>query len=288
MRFTGFARWLMRAGFLVTAVIGCGSAIAAPAAKELRLYVFDCGTIAPGDPKMFNLTREEIHGDGGFASPCYLVVHPKGTLMWDVGQVPDAAIPGDGTEGVRNGVLKARKKLVPQLAAVGYEPKDITYLAMSHYHGDHTANANLFAASTWIVQKAELDVMFGSKSIAMATPDDYKDLKSSKRITLENADHDVFGDGRVVIKSAPGHTLGHQILFLRLEHFGPLLLAGDLYHYPEEKTLDRVPTVDVDANLTRASRKTVDAFVKRTGATMWIQHDPATYARIKKAPAYYN
>jgi glyoxylase-like metal-dependent hydrolase (beta-lactamase superfamily II) len=276
----------IRASLLIAAVIGWGLANAAP--KELRLYIFDCGTIAPGDPKTFNLTREEIHGDGGFASPCYLVVHPKGTLMWDVGQVPDAAIPGDGTEGVRNGVLKATKKLVPQLAAVGYEPKDITYLAMSHYHGDHTANANLFAGSTWIVQKAEADVMFSGKSIAMATPADYAGLEKSKRITLDNADHDVFGDGRVVIMSAPGHTLGHQILFLRLEHFGPLLLAGDLYHFPEERTLDRVPTVDVDAKLTRVTRRKVDAFLKHTGATMWIQHDPATYARLKKAPECYN
>jgi N-acyl homoserine lactone hydrolase len=283
-----FLRQLIRTALAITAIIAASVAPAAPVAKDLRLYVFDCGTIAPGDPRTFNLTKAEIHGDGGFASPCYLIVHPKGTLMWDVGQVPDAAIPGDGSEGVRNGVLKARKKLLPQLAAVGYTPKDITYLAMSHYHGDHTANANAFAGSTWIVQKKEADVMFDSKSIAMATPDDYKDLKTSKRITLDNADHDVFGDGRVVIMSAPGHTLGHQILFLRLEHFGPLLLAGDLYHYPEEKALDRVPTVDVDANLTRTTRKKVDAFLKQTGATMWIQHDPATYARVKKAPEYYN
>jgi len=269
-------------------VCGATAVAAPPAVKSVRLYIFDCGTIDAGDPKGFNLTKAELHGDGHFVSPCYVVVHPKGVLMWDVGQVPDSAIKDDGTEASRNGVLKARRKLLPRLAAVGVTPKDVTFLAMSHYHGDHTANANAFAHSTWIVQKAEYDVMFGSKSIAMATPDDYKDLQKSKRITLDNADHDVFGDGRVIIKSAPGHTLGHQILFLKLEHFGPLLLAGDLYHYPEEKTLDRVPSVDVDAALTRQTRKKVDAFVKETGATMWIQHDPATYAKLKKAPEFYD
>ena len=58
-----------------------------------------------------------------------------------------------------------------------------------------------------------------------------------------------------VIKTAPGHTPGHQMLFLKLRNFGPLLLMGDLYHLPEEKTLDRVPTFDFDAAMTRATRK---------------------------------
>jgi glyoxylase-like metal-dependent hydrolase (beta-lactamase superfamily II) len=98
----------------------------------------------------------------------------------------------------------------------------------------------------------------------------------------------VFGDGTVVIKTAPGHTPGHQMLFLKLKKFGPLLLMGDLYHFPEEKTLDRVPTFDFDAAMTRATRKKVEAFVKETGATAWIQHDPATYAPLKKAPQYYD
>ena len=293
----GFIRVLrarLRAGFAAAVVIlgsvgllASGAASAA-GASELRLYVLDCGTIAPMDPALFNLKPSEIHSDGSFVSPCYLVVHPKGTLIWDVGQVPDAAIADDGTEAVVQGILKAKRRLAPQLAALGFQPKDITYLAMSHYHADHTANANMFAASTWIVQKAEYDVMFGDAQVGIRTPDSYRDLKSSKRVTLNNADHDVFGDGRVVIKTAPGHTPGHQMLFLKLAKSGPLLLAGDLYHFPEEKTLDRVPTFDFDAAMTRVTRKKVDEFVKQSGAKMWIQHDAATYAPLKKAPEYYN
>jgi N-acyl homoserine lactone hydrolase len=261
---------------------------AAPKVTSVRLYILDCGTISPMDPKLFGLEAKEIKSDASFVSPCYLVVHPKGTLVWDVGQVPDQDIKDDGTEATVQGILKAKHRLLPQLAALGYQPKDITYLAMSHYHADHTANANLFAGSTWIVQQAEYDVMFSDKQVGIRTPDSYKDLKNAKRITLNNEDRDVFGDGSVVIKTAPGHTPGHQMLFLKLKKFGPLLLMGDLYHFPEEKTLDRVPTFDFDAAMTRATRKKVDAFVKQTGATAWIQHDPATYAPLKKAPQYYD
>jgi N-acyl homoserine lactone hydrolase len=263
-------------------------AVAAASSSQLRLYVLDCGTISAMDPALFGLKANEVNREVVFVTPCYLIVHPKGTLIWDVGQVPDQDIPDDGTEVVQQGILKAKRRLAPQLAAIGFQPKDITFIAMSHYHADHTANANLFAHSTWIVQQAEYDIMFSSAQVGIRMPDTYKDLKSAKRITLNNADYDVFGDGRVIIKTASGHTPGHQMLFLKLKKFGPLLLAGDLYHLPEERTLDRVPTFDFDGAMTRTTRQNVEKFLKQTGATMWIQHDPPTYATLKKAPQYYD
>jgi len=275
----------------VTVLIGGLLSAAAPASaavKRVRVYVLDCGTISAMDPKLFSLKPEEVKRDVTFVSPCFLIVHPKGTLIWDVGQVPDKDIPDDGTEVVQQGILKAKRKLAPQLTALGFQPQDITYLAMSHYHADHTGNANMFAGSTWIVQQAEYDVMFSDKPVGIRSIDTYKDLKDARRITLHNEDHDVFGDGTVVIKTAPGHTPGHQMLFLKLAKSGPILLAGDLYHLPEERSLDRVPTFDFDADMTRATRKKVEAFVTQTGAKLWIQHDPPTYAAAKKAPQYYD
>jgi hypothetical protein len=40
--------------------------------------------------------------------------------------------------------------------------------------------------------------------------------------------------------------------------------------------------------MTRVTRKKVDEFVKQSGAKMRIQHDPATHAPLRKAPAYYD
>jgi glyoxylase-like metal-dependent hydrolase (beta-lactamase superfamily II) len=263
------------------------TAAAAPAAGP-RLYILDCGTISPMDPALFSMKKEEVKGDVSFVSPCYLIVHPKGTLVWDVGQVPDKDIPDNGTEVVQQDILKATRRLDTQLAALGHPVAGITYMAMSHYHADHTANANAFAGSTWIVQQAEYDMMFKEGEVGIRSPETYQGLREAKRITLNNEDHDVFGDGTVVVKTAPGHTPGHQMLFLRLEKSGPLLLEGDLYHLPEERTLDRVPTFDFDAAMTRATRVKVEQFLKDSGAQMWIQHDPPTYAGLKKAPEFYD
>lgn len=283
LRTLGFASFSLLAVTAIAATTLGGVKVTSP-----RLYVLDCGTIAPMDPKLFNLEASEVKREVTFVSPCFLVVHPQGTLIWDVGQVPDKDIPDDGTEVTQQRILKATRRLEPQLVALGFHPKDITYVAMSHYHADHTANANMFAKSTWIVQQAEYDVMFGTANVGIRSPETYGDLKDAKRITLNNEDHDVFGDGTVIIKTAPGHTPGHQMLFLRLKHTGPMLLAGDLYHLPEEKSLDRVPTFDFDATMTRATRRKVEEFVKQTGAIEWIQHDPPTYARARKAPEFYD
>ena len=128
------------AAFLCAAftLAGCGSqkpptAAASPetAPAGPRLYILDCGTIAPMDPALFSLKKEEVKGDGSFVSPCYLIVHPKGTLVWDVGQVPDAKIRDDGTEAVEQDILKATRRLGTQLAALDHPIEGITHVAMS-------------------------------------------------------------------------------------------------------------------------------------------------------------
>jgi N-acyl homoserine lactone hydrolase len=84
----------------------------------------------------------------------------------------------------------------------------------------------------------------------------------------------------------PG-TPGHQILYLKLAKTGGVVLSGDLYHYPEERPLDRVPTFEFNQEQTRATRGMVDAFLKKTGAQLWIQHDFYGDAKLKKSPDSY-
>ena len=100
-------------------------------------------------------------------------------------------------------------------------------------------------------------------------------------------DHDVFGDGTVVMKPTPGHTPGHRVLFLKLAKTGPVVLSGDLYHYPEELKLDRAMINDFNPDLVRASRKSLQEFLKSTGAQLWIQHDLTAFQKLKKAPEFY-
>src|SRR6266849_4617363 len=250
--------------------------------KSVRLYVFDNGMITGLDPAAFHLKKEEV-ATADMVVCSYLIVHPKGTLMWDTGVIPDADLTADASP-VTQGRFSATKTLKSQLAALGYAPKDITYFGLSHYHADHTANANDFAGATWLVQQPERDAMFAEKGPAITKRAQYIALKDSKSKILNGQDYDVFGDGTVVVKAAYGHTPGHQVVYVKLAKTGPILLAGDLYHYQEERNTDKTPTFEFDHDQSLASRAAIETLIKKTGAQLWIEHDLANFNRQKKAP----
>src|SRR6476646_7676484 len=241
------------------------------APKSLRLYIFDCGVIHTTNGDAYALKKDEM-ASTEMSIPCILVAHPKGTLMWDNGDIPDRAFPPGGGRASA-GVVTQDKPLVPQMLAAGYAPGYITYLSMSHYHGDHVANANAFAGATWLVRKVERDRMFSDTPIPRSDPANYSELKNSKTILLDKAEWDVFRDGTVIIKSTPGHTPGHNVLFLKLKKTGPVVLSGDLYHYPKERTLKRLPISEFNKEQTAAWRAELERFLKKNGAQLWIEHD---------------
>jgi glyoxylase-like metal-dependent hydrolase (beta-lactamase superfamily II) len=264
---------------------------AAPA--SLRLYVFDCGKLKISDTSVYGFAPNEV-ATTEMSVPCFLVAHPKGTLLWDAGVLPDKVLTSAGSVTQGNpgssALATVNKSLKAQLAEAGYAPADITYLALSHCHWDHVANANDFAAATWFVRQPERDAMFSQPAsfARCLTPQTFSALRNSKTVILKDDEHDVFGDGTVILKSAPGHTPGHQVLFLKLRNAGPIVLSGDLYHYPEERAQHKVPKTDFNREQTAASRDAIEAFLKKTGAQLWIQHDSIGNSKLKKAPAFYD
>jgi len=287
-----------RAFIVLLAVLGIqplsGQSTSAPKPPQaVRLYILDGGTLE-SDPARYRLTKEEVSAPQ-LSVVAALIVHPKGTLMWDTGAIADDSWAPAGRPVQRRLVLNnsqerrvtLRTTMKAQLAAIGYTPDAITYLALSHYHWDHTANANQFVKSTWLARKIERDAMLPETAPEPPQPSTFADLKNGKTVVIQEDDHDVFGDGTVVLKLAKGHTPGHQVLYVKLAKTGGVVLSGDLYHYPEERTLNRLPTFEFNVDQTRESRAAIEAFLKKTGAQLWIQHDFTAMAKIKKAPAFY-
>jgi N-acyl homoserine lactone hydrolase len=265
-----------------------------PAVKSPRLYVFDCGTLTPNREgvERYHVTMAEV-GETRMPVPCYLIVHPRGTLMWDVGVIPDASVEAQPT-GARSNVnptvsAVVTRTLKSQLAQVGYTPADITYVAISHAHIDHTANLNAFAGSTWLTRPAERDFMWAENN-PRVNPSFYTAWKDNPRIRLVADDEfDVFGDGSVIMKAAPGHTPAHQVLILRLASTGRVMLSGDLYHYPPERRFNRAPPEnEFNVEQSAASRIRIEEYLKTTKTQLWIEHDYIAHAKLKKAPAYYD
>jgi len=281
---SGYFRLFLALAAVMLAAAPAASAPQAPSSP--RLYVFDCGRLDIADITPYQLKKEEM-ATNVMSVPCFLVAHPKGTLMWDVGAVPDAAIPAGGTGRLRI-YGTSTKKLETQLSEIGYTPADINYLAISHFHWDHVGNANMFARSTWLVRKGERDQMFSDPPSPRTEPANFSALKNAKTTIIPGGDYDVFGDGTVVIKSAAGHSPDHQVLFVKLANTGPVLLSGDLWHYPEERALHRIPSTEFNPQQTAASREAIEAFLKQTGAQLWIEHDFIGNGKLKKSPQFYD
>jgi len=178
--------------------------------QSLRLYVLDCGKITPANADAYGLKSNEM-ATVNMITPCFLIVHPRGTMIWDTGEISDSAFK-DGVSPQKLNTFTVDRPLLPH----------------------------------------------------------------------------VFGDGTVVIKSTPGHTPGHQSLFLKLGKTGNVLLTGDLYHYPEEITLKKIPSFDTNKEQTAKSREMIEEFVKQNRAQLWIQHDYTSGIKRKVAPEFYD
>ncbi len=251
----------------------------------MKLYVFDCGQMEMADLGPFDRGGAYNGRPGSGLVTCYLIRHPDGDFLWDAG-LPDAI--AENPEGVAEGGFKITvpKTLASQLAEIGVKPADIEFFSISHSHFDHVGNGNLFAGSTFIVQKAERAHMFRDAARADARSfAAYDKLETAKMREIEG-DHDVFGDGKVMIVSTPGHTPGHSSLLIRLENYGPFLLTGDLYHFTEAREKRTIPVFNTDPEETLRSMDKFESLASETGAWVMIQHEASDYAKVKHSPEY--
>ena len=262
--------------------------MAASAQADVRLTVFECGYLHFDDVSPFSLTNDETPVRELFV-PCYLIEHQDGRLLWDAG-LPIGIAGEDPVEFAPGATMRYAVSLLEQLARQALKPEDIDLVAFSHMHFDHVGAANLFSHAKLLIQQAEYQAAFVDKDEQVydtTTPALFLDLADSEREMLQG-DYDVFGDGSVLIVSAPGHTPGHQVLLVHLTNFGPLLLSGDLYHFRKSRELRRAPQFNSDVQQTLESMDKVEALIESAGATLWIEHDKALADTLRKAPAFYD
>ena len=197
-------------------------------------------------------TPGENHGKSiEFSSTCWLIQRGTEWLLWDTG-VPESALndPKGWSTLPKLIVYHLDRTLTDQLAAIGLKTTDITYVALSHTHGDHIGNVRLFPNSTVLMQRAE----YAWISSPDGPNDNVNQLKAlarkllgiPKHLRLLDGDTDVFGDGSVTLVSTPGHTPGSQSLLAHLKNSGFIVLSGDVVHLEKNFEKDAVPSLNTD------------------------------------------
>ncbi len=255
-----------------------------------RIYVLDCGSMSIRDMGLFSDTGKYDGQSGSVVDPCFLIQHPKGLLLWDLG-LGDSFVGHDVPPNADGVGIHVERSLQKQLEEIGVSNGDVRYLAFSHFHRDHTGNANAFTHSTWILNQLELDWGLSKPTPPIVDPATFSSYRSVQTLMIKG-DHDVFGDGLVRILRTPGHTPGHQVLLVKLAKTGPVLLSGDLYHLRADRPLRpggggaQVMIVNVNRADTLASMDRVEEMLRNLHARLIVQHDPADYGKLPKPPGY--
>jgi N-acyl homoserine lactone hydrolase len=268
---------------LLAASVSYASAQSAEPVKEVRLYALDCGRIRLNDMGVFSDTGEYDGKPGKIVDPCWVIRHPKGTLLWDTGLGDQMAADKNGVD-FELGHMWVDVTLLDQLKAIGLTPADITFLSFSHTHFDHTGNANEFPDATWILNKAE--IAWAETRPSFAVKLESFSTYQVARTQMIDGDYDVFGDGTVRILKTPGHTPGHQSLMVKLKKAGTVIISGDLFHLRENYRFRRVPPFNVDRADTLASIDRVDTILKNTKGRLIVHHDPDDFKALPAFPKY--
>ena len=269
-------RWKSLATLVMVALAG---GCAAPVVRDTgvdRLYVMDCGHNAALDQSRWS-PGIDVGKPIGLSDNCYLIRHGAQWLLWDTGY-PDAVADKPLVSPL--GTATRARTLVSQLADVGVKPADIQWVAVSHTHGDHVGNVDLFPQATLLIQNAELEWAFA--------PGKPAPFRKERALRPLEGDLDVFGDGSVTVLSTPGHTPGHQSLLVHLPRTGWVVLSGDLSHFRDNWEKRRVASMNTSAEQTQASMQRVAQLLADKPAQLWINHDAPQSAMQRRAPAFYD
>ena len=264
-------------------------------ASSLRMYVLDCGTIEISDVGVFSTTGDFDGISDTFTDTCFLIRHPDGDLIWDLG-LPTSLV-GEPPQESDIFTVSMERTITDQLLELGLRPEDVEYVAISHQHFDHIGQVDQIQGSKWLVHEDEYASMFPPIEEPVALDDEgtqsdgsdaglanpFAGFESLER-ELFVGEKDVFGDGSVIIFPTPGHTPGHTSLLVKLPKTGIVVLTGDLYHRSESRSGEHVPQFNVSEPMTRDSIRAFEGRVQRLQAKVIIQHEPDDIDALPKFP----
>ena len=122
---------------------GVAPALAQPARPALEMWRLDCGEIHVTDLNVFSDTYAYVGRQMTLTDSCYLIRNGDRYLLWDTG-LPGELAGSSATEGPFR--MTVRERVRDQLARIGVQPGQVTFVGVSHYHDDHIGQAADFRA----------------------------------------------------------------------------------------------------------------------------------------------
>src|SRR5256884_6446503 len=178
--------------------------------------------------------------------------------------------------------LPGDEDVASRLRSVGVDPGSLRYLVNTHLHFDHAGGNELIPAEVeLVVQRREWQAGHDEEEVArnVYMPADYE----QPRPVLEvEGEHDLFGDGTVLLLPTPGHTPGHQSLRLRFDS-AEIVVCADACYFADWIDTEQTPPYGFDKDQELESLRRLRA-LRDSGAHMIYGHDPEQWARIPRPP----
>jgi len=218
----------------------------------------------------------------------FLLKTRLGYILIDGGNDPNCIVDPEKTWGTE--LAKAASPHMTddnhpyaQLALVGVDPPDVKMVIYTHLHHDHSGAARFFPDAVHVVQQAEYrwacyPDRFASRIYVSS---DF----GSKDIRWQFVDGDSVILPGIHLMATPGHTPGHQSVVLwDVPDCGTFIISGDAVYTQENVRRDLPPGLNTDAAQAMRSLHRLTALAHATDASLFVSHDPDSFAAMPKAP----
>ena len=212
--------------------------------------------------------------------PAYLIKHPKGMALFDTGLGVRYRRKADGELGVPGVDFDESADIAMRLRAMDVDPAQVKWIINSHLHVDHCGGNASIPNATIVVQSRELAAVQARADNKLYNPVDYE---VGHPVLAIDGEHDLYGDGSVVLFPTFGHTPGHQSARVKLPD-GDVVLAADCCYL--KRNLDELRSSPSDGDQS-ASLETLRrlAEMRGRGVRIFYGHDPEFWRQVPQASA---
>ena len=225
--------------------------------------------------------------------PFLLIRHGKEWIAFDTGCNAETARDpvaywGEELAKAFSPVIGPDQEFARAIKMLGLKPADLKAVILSHGHLDHAGAIEDLRGTTVpiYVQKAELaeirKIVVSQRMGTAYTPRDFKYL-NELNIRETDGPFDIFGDKSVIAFPTPGHTLGHQSLYVKPTGGKPFIYTADALYTLEsmEKSIPPALAADLPATMQNIHWFKLEDWA---GVTVVPSHDPDYWAKRAWAP----